>query len=303
MCNAHRHPAGCECGFGPPYHRYVTQGEGGQDWAQDAVEEPWLVRRSLNDLNWDSKSIAEFVAEYRDLKDSELPEPTVVNRLKELLGRRTFIEEDHWRETVRVPLFRFGAPGVNGSQVVFTEGETLLRGIQWVLKIFGVGTADSTVLQVTTENTYTAGTGECKQVFVPVRLRVARVRVEQNGSVIGTGHRAQVIPPKSKDRSWIKGRGCEDLPRAKCSGWPDIVPEEVLDFDLAADSGRHPHRASTSWELDVGWDVSVKLKKIAEIGPLVRVRRIKKMSLEFTLPKGFDYSACRAIGQLWWSRP
>jgi hypothetical protein len=277
---------------------------GSRDWAEDAVDEPWLVERGLSELNWDQGSIAQFIAEYLELKASDLGRPTVVDRIREMLGRRQIIEEDVATETVRVPLYRFSAPRAQGASVAFSEGQTFFEGGFWMLKIFGMGTADSQSLEVATVNTYVANNGECKMVFVPVRLRIARVRVEDAGIVIGHGVRAQVIPPQGRDPSFVRGRGCMTLPRRLCRGGIGETPEEDFVFEHSKDTGTAPHSVRRSWAMNVDREISLQLKAAdVEVGPVTRIRRVRQMGLEISLPPGNDYLGFRAPGGVWWEAP
>lgn len=277
---------------------------GSNDWADDAIDEPWLVERSLTELDWDQQSIAEFVAEYLALKESSIARPTIVRRIREMLGKRQIIEEAVSTARVRVPLYRFSAPRVKGASVKFSEGHGFFDGGFWKVKVFGVGAANSQTLEVATVNTFTAASGQCKLVYVPVSLRVARVRIEENGTTVGHGVRAQVIPPTGKDPSFVRGRGCMDLPQAACRGGTGESPEEDLHFEYGRDTGRTHHTVTKTWEMNVERDVSLRLQSAdVEVGPIARVRRVRRMGLEISLPSGRDYKGYRALGSLWWVTP
>lgn len=277
---------------------------GSTNWAEDALDEPWLVERSLSELNWGERDIAEFVAEYLELRSSHASRPTIVRRIREMLGRRTIVEEEAWIETLRVPLYRFSAPRASGALVKFSEGEAFFRSGYWILKIFGVGTADSETLQVATTNTYVATNGECKLVFVPVRIRAARVRVEEQDVVVGHGIRAQVIRPKTKNMSFVRGRGCMTLPKGDCRSGPGQTPDEDIRFSLAGDRGAEPHTVTRRWESDVAHDVSVSLNAAGvNVGPVARVRRVHHMQIDMVMPAGYEYLGFRASGGLWWETP
>ncbi len=108
MCNAHRHSPGCDCGFGGQGERYgkITYGSS-RNWAETAVNEPWMVRRGLEDLHWDEKGVKKFLAEYSNLLRQNLGEQSLAARLKEMLGWRVMEVVEQWTETMHVPRYRF----------------------------------------------------------------------------------------------------------------------------------------------------------------------------------------------------
>ena len=69
------------------------------------LDEPWLVRRGLDDLNYEEAAVQQFIRAYHDLSQSSLPRSAVSDRMREMLGRRQITEEETWEETIRVPLF------------------------------------------------------------------------------------------------------------------------------------------------------------------------------------------------------
>jgi hypothetical protein len=116
MCNAHNHPPGCDCGFGPPYPGILEAGSG-TEWAEEVIDEPWLAERGLTELGWDERAIDAFLAEYEDLMGAadRMPRAGIVHQIKEMLAWRRVVEEEHWIEKGRVPLFRFYGPESAGS--------------------------------------------------------------------------------------------------------------------------------------------------------------------------------------------
>jgi len=271
------------------------------EWAEDVFDEPWLAERGLTELGWTQRSIESFLAERSQLIEDALPKPEFAHRMKELLGSRRTVEDEVSHETVRVPLFRFAAPQVRGAMTQYSERDVRTEGGYWWLKVFGIGTANSQELTYSADRTYVAEDGQCKQVFVPVRIRVARVRVIEDGVEVGRGIRASVVVPKAKTQSVVRARGVRNMSPGHCSA-PDSSPEETLDYQLAGDAG-NPHRVQHAWATDVVREISLRLKDKVEIGPVVRVSRRRMMVVDLTLPPGHDYLGHRGVGRLWWETP
>lgn len=300
MCNAHKHPADCNCGFGPPYLNSL--GGSARDWAHDIIDEPSLAEKGLNELGWTERSIEEFLAEYSELLETGLSEETLARRINRMLRRTQTVEREVFRETLRVPLFRFSAPRVPGAKVEYSESQSAIGGASWRARIFGAGTGGSYALEYETEHCYSAENGECKLIFVPVRLRIALVDVIEAGRVVGEGLRAEVQMPKSKDRSWIRGRGVRDLTDADCTQPLGIVPDELFDYPLAGASG-HPIRARRSWRVDVEREVFIGLSKVFGAEIRTKIKRERSLGVDLTLPVGRDYEGAQARGALWWTTP
>lgn len=66
VCNGWNHPAGCECGFGPPYQDSVQYGEQTQ-WAEEALKEERLFKRGLAELNYDDHTIISMARNYAEI--------------------------------------------------------------------------------------------------------------------------------------------------------------------------------------------------------------------------------------------
>lgn len=301
MCNARRHPAGCTCGFGPPYPPSYSAAEV-TEWAEEALENSSLVRRGLSEMAWDEQSIEEFLARYTALRNSNLPRRTTIDRIRQLLRLRTTIEESVTEEWINVPLYRFGAPSVEGAVVEYSEGESSTEGSGWNLKVFGIGTGNTTTLIVNKSRTFVASSGACKLVFVPIKLRVATVAIEDRGHPVKRGIRAQVAPlPESGDIHLLR-RGCKTLPADACSDGPK-ADTELFECILSGDRSGDTHRDRRSWDTDVARDVSVSLGKFVDVSALVRIRRTRRLELGFVLPAGRDYRAYLSHNATWWELP
>src|SRR5690606_10477508 len=149
----------------------------------------------LTELGLTDRSIEEFLADYSRLLDTGLPEPTLVLRINQMLGRHRIVEKRVVRERLRVPLFRFSAPRVRGARVEYSEASGTKAKGRWWARIFGVGTGGSQEVSYETEHCYAAAHGQCKLIYVPVPLRIAEVDVYKDGVKVGEGLRAEVELP------------------------------------------------------------------------------------------------------------
>jgi hypothetical protein len=273
------------------------------EWAVEVLSEPWLLRQGLQDLDWEEAAIDAVVAEYNRLRGEGLSGTTLASRLKELLGNRELRIEEEWKERLKVPLYRFGAPSAKGAEVTYSEGISVTRSGGWSVKVFGVGTGHTTEMAVANHYTFSASDGACKQIFVPVPMIVQRIGVYEGGKRVGRGIRAEVEPPRSKAEISLRSRGCDTLTVSACRELPEDAAEDFLECDLRADSSRSIHVLEKRWSSDLASDLSLHLKKIIEVGPFVRVRRLRELSLRFSLPAGHDYRGHLCRGRLWWERP
>jgi hypothetical protein len=301
MCNAAKHSPGCLCGFGPPYPPSYTI-NGVTEWAEEVLDRPELVERGLRELAWDEKSIQEFVAAYSTLTHSPLPRSSCIQRVRELLGMRKKVEEEVLHEQVRVPLYRFGAPPVSGAKVEYSEGESFVGGGGWNLRFLGVGTGNTTSLDVSKSRTFVASNGACKLVYVPVTVRIARVAIFQGDQLVGRGHEAQVVSPKELGDPHLQRRGCISVAGNTDDDRP-VEHYDVVDLALTGDTSGAVHKDKRSWETNVAREVSIQLNKIADVSALVRVKRTRRLELAFELPAGYDYRAYLCNGLTWWELP
>ena len=305
MCNAAKHPPGCSCGFGPPYPPSYQIGEV-TEWAEEAVDRPTLVRRGLRETGWDERAITAFAERYAALRREALPRTSRVERVRELLGMRRREVEETVIETVDVPLYRFAAPPVQGAKVEYSEGESVADGGGWSLKFFGVGTANTTSLEVAKSVTYAASGGATKQVYVPVQVRVSRVAVYEGDRLVGRGHVAAVAPPSESGDPLLQRRGVRSVDRATLHGVraDGTLPyHDVVDLALAGDTTGAVHKDKRAWVTDVAREVSVSLAKAVETSALVRIKRTRRLELASELPSGHDYRAFLCNGFMYWDAP
>jgi len=288
------------CGFGPPYLASYSP-TNVTEWAEEVLNRPALARRGLQEMAWDEESIEEFLGLYLEIRNSDLPRETRISRIRELLGLRKKVEESVSEEWINVPLYRFGAPAVKGASVEYSEGESTAKSGGWIVKVFGVGSGDTTTLQVNKSKTFVANDGTCKIVSVPVKLRVARIAVYDSARLIGRGCDAQVAPISDGDNH-LKGRVCRSVPAGHCVSGP-TDGAEILDVGLSGDTSNAVHHDRRSWESDVANELSLKLGKVLNVSALVSIKRSRRLELSFALPAGHDYLGYLCPGVTWWQRP
>jgi hypothetical protein len=301
MCNARRHSPGCTCGFGPPYLAPYGSAEV-TEWSEEALENAELVTRGLEELDWDRDAIQEFLNRYIEILNSDLPRETMISRIRRLLRMRRIVEESVSSDWINVPLYRFGAPPVDGATVEYSEGASFTEGGLWILKVFGVGTGNTTSLHVSKSRTFVASAGTCKLVFIPIRLRVAKVAVYDRDKLIGRGVQAEVAPLKESGDEHMRRRGCKTVPREACAERPS-QHLDILECILSGDTSGAIHRDRRSWEADTAREVSVQLSKYIDVSALVRVKRTRRLELAFTLPSGYYYRAYLGQSATWWEKP
>jgi len=302
MCNANKHPAGCTCGFGPPYPGGLSYG-GGVDWATTVIDEPWLMRKGLEDLSWDEHAVKKFIKDYQKLVSQDLAPLTLASKVRAMLGRRKMVVEESWRETVDVPLYRFGAPRTEGVAVTYRESMKVSTEIGWKLQVFGVGTGDTRHLSVVNQRTFIATDGQCKLVFVPIPMRVQRIVVYEQGQLIGRGVRAEVARPRRAHDIAFSRRGCKNLPKNACQAAENDETLDVIECDLTQLPSRETYSEERRWASDLSRDLALFFKNVVEIGPVVRVQRVRELALECVLSGGTHYVGNLCRGRLWWASP
>lgn len=297
MCNAHNHSAGCTCGFGPPYPgRMALIGE--VDWLSELANNQEALERRISALALGEeeahfrKSYAALFAEGRD--------PSY--RLSWLTGRaahvHTVIDEES-TFTVHVPLFRLHSPRVQGSRVAYQEEEDALVGRAWIVIFLGHGSGKTRTYGVGRKDTCVSEGGQCREVFVPVPVVFQRISLFRDGLPAGEEWRLQA--KVGRDGKALRGRGETLLSPAECQERHRREEGDAEPFLLRGSAGTTCGPYERSVSLDVTKTVSLDLKaKGIGIDAKAIVRRVRKLSLEYLLPGGFDYTAWSCPGGVYW---
>lgn len=299
MCNAARHSAGCSCGFGPPYPGYTATNT--TEWADEVVRNPDLIHRGLSESAWNESSIRDFLDQFWEIRSDGLTHHGMVARVKELLGIRRTVEEQVVDQWIKVPLYRFAAPRVRGAAVSYSEGERVQKHSGWLLKVFGIGTGDTTSVQVNRARTWSASAGTRKVVYVPIKLRVTKVAVYDGATLIGRGHNAQVAPISEGEDPNLIRRVCESVEEIGFGSRPETF--DVLDCDLTGDRTGDVHEARHALDIDVAQELSAELMGLEGLSALVKVERTRRLEMVFSMPAGHHYRALVASGTTWWESP
>jgi hypothetical protein len=290
------------CGFGPPNSGRIII-EGVTEWAEQALQEPKIVRPSLETAGWDEPGIRSFLASYDKLRGANVPHPTIIDRIRELLGQRTQIETEISEDVIKVPLYRFGAPPIPGAVVSYSEGSTNSEMTGWGLKVLSVGIGRTTDLAVHQTKTFEAKHGTYKEIFAKVRLRVAKIATYEGVRRVGTGYRAEVVLPKKNRETSLRGRGCDDISAETCRQSMGEDAVSPLEYWFAGDSSGAIHSDERSWDFDVAKQLSLRLQNHVEVSALVRIKRLRRLALAIRLPAGHDYYGHVGRRALWWERP
>jgi hypothetical protein len=303
MCNAKKHSPGCTCGFGPPYPPRYRTGTA-MEWAEEVIDRPTLLRRGLREEGWDQPSIRAFAAQFAALERGQLPRGSRVDRIRELLGMRTRVVEGTWTEVIEVPLYRFGAPPVRGAKVEYSDGDSVTRGSLWNLKVFGIGVAPSTSVEVSKASTYVASDGAWKEVYVPVLVRMSKIAIYDGDRLVGRGHEGRVAPPNESGDPLLQKRGVRSVDESAVAASDGALDyHDMLDLALSGDTSGAVHKEKRTWVTDVVREVSVSLNKVVDVSALVRIKRTRRLELAFELPGGHDYRAYLCNGFTHWDSP
>lgn len=299
MCNAWNHPAGCNCGFGPPYHRFQGTIEPGPrvDWTDAAT---WSERSFLRGLLEAGFSRADLSARVRDYRRAGLPirkerwlqmdergRQEIKSTVNQVLGiQKPYIRQVlRWR--VAVPLFRFHAPDVPNSRITYTEVESRKQEGGWSIKVLGTGMGATQQYHVSYSCSFECNSGECKDVFVSIPIRVKRIDIYEQGRRLG--HGVQIAAEKSRSARTYT-RGIRSCPEADCIGQLPRGSRKIDDFFLAADTTGDIATYRRSWTATASKDAEIGLNvREVEACLQVKIEPEHELELEFALPAGFDY--------------
>lgn len=312
MCNAMNHEQPCNCGFGPyeenpgdpvphvprggKFQGRVHKGER-KSWGDEAIRDFDVLRKGLQEVSSDETMARKTIRAFRkhgfplskrkiDRMDDE--EKKDIRKLfKRLLGIRRFKIEKTKTMTVRVPLFTFSAPAVKNSKVTYEETTDFTKAQGWIISLIipGVGMGASQEFKTQFSCTFACQAGGMKTVFVPIRLRINKMGIYENGTRIGDGGLRVTAEGGKAERNYT--RGVKECNPDECEGYSNYLIDEFPYFyDNPEDIEKSAHVLSTRKpkEISIGLNVlghQTSLK--AQISLEKRVR------LEYNLPGGYDY--------------
>jgi hypothetical protein len=312
MCNAMNHSQPCDCGFGPPegnpgdpiphvprggkFQGRIHKGER-KTWGDEAIRDFDVLRKGLQEISPDETIVRKTIRAYREhgfplskrkinrMNDEEKKD--IRKLFKRLLGIRRYKIEKAKTMTIRVPLFTFSAPAVDKSKVTYEETTDFTEAQGWVISLIipGLGMGASQEFKTQFSCIFSCRAGNIKTVFVPIRLRVNKMGIYENGVRIGDGGLRVTAEGGKTERNYK--RGIKECTPEECEGYSNYLIDEFLyRDDKLGDIETSAHLLSTRKpkEISIGLNVhGLQTSLKAQISLEKRVR------LEYNLPGGYDY--------------
>ncbi|HEV3167165.1 MAG TPA: hypothetical protein VGZ22_24365 [Isosphaeraceae bacterium] len=297
------------------------------EWKDEVARDPEAYVRGLKELGVSPEVIHEELVHYHTLTRpilTRLPVP-----LPELLGVGQSVRDlinggvqfmdglwravqrlfDHHSETTLetdtvpaiIPLFRLDCPPVAGSKVTYKETHTSAGEASWTIKVPGVGMGATQDFKVQYSSSFDADAGQCKLVFVPVRLVVSRVEYFRRGKRIGEGMRIEMEEPSAASMSIQKGV-MRLLPPDDAQPRPSNAIQGCK-FPLALDKPGAISTHTQAWTETREFDLEVGFKVFHTDNTCkANLSQERELELTFELPGGHDY-LLRHVNDLpgvWW---
>lgn len=299
MCNGNNHRNGCRCGFGPPYDGELNVIQE-VSWTDEMLADPTSVDRRLDPLGLAPSVDASYRSKIVDLVRERRKHGTRAVVSGQFFQQLAIVLQPRRTEEIQVPLFRLHSPAVAGSRVDYSEGYELGSSRGWRVTIPGFGAGKTKTLGVGYTNTYASVNGECKEVWVPVRIRIFDVATYENGVLVGQGISAEAEGHSRKTS--LRQRGIRSFSPTECAKRHIREDGPSEDFLLAGDKTGEPMKHDSRWSLDVERVVSLHLSgRGIGFEPTAFVKRSREIRLHYTLPPGHDYRAWRDSGGVYWA--
>jgi hypothetical protein len=299
MCNAAKHPSGCECGFGPPYPGKIELVET-VEWVDEAASSKESFTSALKDLNISGPTYSSFVREYESIQHLHEPNEAVSDRLRSLVGRLEYREESSKYELVHVPLFRLHSPPVKKARVTYREAKVPEKERGWFVKIFGNGMAPTKTLHVIYKPDFVSERGQCLQIHVPLVLHIRSIGVYKSGVLQSRGIRAEV--ENIKEESTLRKRGCHTLDKNECANRTFLGSHETREYSLSKHSASQVAKFELSLPCNVARTVEMRFVEVfgKTFNALAKVKHERRLELEFELPGSRDYKLSFSPAGLQW---
>lgn len=299
MCNAAKHPGGCECGFGPPYPGKIELVET-VEWVEEAASNEESFKSALKILNFSTPTFNRFVREYESIQHLKDPEETIIDRLKSLVHQLDYREEGSKHVPVQVPLFKLHSPAVKKARVTYRESDVAIKERGWLVKFFGLGMGSTKTFKVVYEPDFTSEKGECLQIYVPLILHIRSIGVYKSGVLQSRGIRAEIEGIEKEIT--LRKRGSQSLSPDKCAGKTLQGKLDKKDYTLASQSGTELEKFKLNLALNVARNVELRFDDVfgKSFDALARVRHERQLDLEFHLPGSRDYHLVYNTSGLQW---
>jgi hypothetical protein len=224
---------------------------------------------------------------------SALPQrPTAANgrpgsvRLAELDG----VTVSHaYLDIVRVTLFEFAPPEVDGCKIITERSVSKQRSSEWSLAFPGAKGSTKSDVKTTFRSTFSASAGERKRVFVNLPTRVTRVFELKDGILRPTGM-VHVEQPRHTRASGTPAPGIESIPAEQ----PPLA--HLLEtYPLAGDRTVTPAEYEYTYEerrevsAHVGGSVDLGPIRGVSVGESLTVGISVTVKLKLVLAPGHNY--------------
>ncbi|MGW6197982.1 hypothetical protein ACWF0M_17690 [Kribbella sp. NPDC055110] len=226
--------------------------------------------------------------EYQEpLRDWDLTDQRrkLIDRFYDRLAGRRFVFSEVAEHEVQVPLFVLAAPEPAGCRAAFSQDVMAGRALAWNVTLFGSGFGGSTSLRVTSTWRFEAAAGHSKQVFLPVTVKVATVRVMAGERVVTTTR--QVVASKATP---AKQPGLTLLPPDAQAPAGPVISEYPLAGDTSGSIANYgaTYATTSSGRLEIGAEVFGAVAKLS-----ADVSFDSEIALSLELRGGHDYSLRR----------
>ena len=300
MCNGRKHPAGCDCGFGPPYPGKIEQVEK-IEWIDEAIDRPETFKKGLRDLNFDPPTFNSFVREYNSIQ--ELPESKATKRqkLESLVDSFEYREESSELVPIKVPLFKLHSPSTRKARVIYREPKISKEEKGWLVKVFSLGMGSTNTYRVIYDPEFISKNGECLEVFVPLILNVKLIGVyDKKGTLQSRGIQAEI--EGAENEGTLRKRGCETLPKDECADKTALGKYSVQKYVLSGQHRSKKGEFKQNFSLNVARVVELHVKEVFgySIKPVANIEHQHELELLFELPGSHDYSLCYSSTGLHW---
>jgi hypothetical protein len=283
-------------------------------WEESALAQPGSIEERIRDLGLseqEANRAGALVDEFRPLVAAEserlagasyLDAPdrpyrrSALQRLDDWFTGREIETLETSEAVVKVPLWTFSAPDVDGCTASVEQAQTRGAALSFDVSFLGSGLGATTDVHSSTMWKFGASSGQTKVIFLSATARLSRIAVLEGGRQISTGYDAEVIPSSVSEPAILLLGKADQLSMA------DVIKTYPLEGDKSGDLAEYRYEYGT--EAGTSMTIGVEALGIsAKIKPSVSING--SLALTFQLRGGFDYELHRiAEGHgLVWSRP
>jgi hypothetical protein len=205
---------------------------------------------------------------------------SALDRLRDWWRGREIREQESTELEVKVPLWTFGAPTIQGCSASVEHGHKRGTALSFGVRLAGSGLGGSAEFHTSTIWTFHASSGHVKVVFISTSVRVARVIVMEDGKAISEGFRVDAIASVPTEPAVLVLPGSTNLPTT------EVARAYPLAHDTTGDVAEYKYMYegtnSKSFGIDVkAFSTGVSVKSSVKISG--------SLALTYQLKGGFDY--------------